>query len=73
MICRYIWERDRGVFLDSFCQGKVYPGKWRRECNGVPGWEIRVIFKDFENEMGWYFCGNYCANCCARCIENERK
>ena len=38
----------RSVFWDVFVRGKCTPGRVEdgRERDGVPGWEIRVIFGD---------------------------
>lgn len=37
----------RGVFWDIFVRGKCAPGREvGRERDGVPGWKIRVIFRD---------------------------
>nr|DAX02657.1 MAG TPA: hypothetical protein [Bacteriophage sp.]DAZ63097.1 MAG TPA: hypothetical protein [Caudoviricetes sp.] len=36
-----------------------------RECNGVPGWEIRWRLERFDRN--WKE-GNFCGDCCANCI-----
>lgn len=44
-------EEGIGVYLGIFLSGESVPrgrGEDGRECNGVPGWKIRVIWGDLE-------------------------
>lgn len=44
----YVGRGYSGVFWGIFGRGKCTPGSGGgRECDGAPGWEIRVIFGDF--------------------------